>query len=184
MIAGPTHDIAMTTFQLDQCCNDKKLARDCSNEGLVSCWCFPKKLMNATDPEVLIELLKTSNPLLTFDHRMAEDHTEFIPERHPGLVVISNGRGGNPQTMTSTIARKILRKFKGLFQDWHITSVNNSIVVLFPPGVEVLHVEDGRLISDGYVEYDLEEWATQFSIALSTNSQRGAALAPPQGECS
>src|SRR5438552_3002206 len=108
----------MTTFQFDQCLNDKKLARDCTDQGLAIAWCFPKRLMHEEDPVVLSDLLGKPNPLVTFDLRMAEDHSTYIPQANPGMVAISNGRG-NPRTMTTPTARKILVQFKNQFPDWH-----------------------------------------------------------------
>jgi hypothetical protein len=101
----------MKTFQLDQCLNDKKLARECTDQGLATAWCFPRRLMDEEAPVVLGDLLGKPNPLVTFDLRMARDHGTYIPEANPGMVVISNGRG-NPRTMTTSAARKILAQFK------------------------------------------------------------------------
>ena len=109
----------MTTFQLDQCLNDKRFATDCNAQGLASAWCFPKKLVGASDPDVLNSLLQKQHPFLTLDQQIAEAHAQHIPDRNPGIIVISNVRGGNPQTMTTTLVRKVLAKFKQLFPGWY-----------------------------------------------------------------
>jgi hypothetical protein len=114
----------MIIFQFDQCFNDKKLARDCTDQGLCTAWCFPNRLRDAEDPVVLSDLLSKSNPLVTFDLDMAGDHASYIPDRNPGMIVISNGRGENPRTMTTSVARKILRDFKAIFPQWHQTEVD------------------------------------------------------------
>jgi len=168
----------MITFQFDQCLNDKKLARDCTNQGLCVAWRFPKKLINELDPVVLNDLLAKPNPLVTFDLGMAEVHTTDIPERNPGLVAISNGRQ-NPRTMTTPIARKILQKFKGLFPQWHQSLLNNSIVEISPESVEVWHVEAGRLVRDGYLLFADADWSARLLDTLQQNAQRGSALPGP-----
>jgi hypothetical protein len=169
----------MITFQFDQCFNDKKLARDCTNQGLSVAWCFPKRLIGEEDPTVLSDLLAKPNPLVTFDLRMAEDHTTYIPERNPGMVVISNGRGQNPRTMTTPIARRILQNFKGLIPQWHQSLLNNSIVEISPAGVEVWHVEAGRLVRDGYLAFTDADWSARLLDTLQQNARRGSSLPGP-----
>ena len=87
-------------FQFDQCLNDKKLAREVQRQGLAEAWCDPRRLMDEEDPVVLSDLLAKPNPLVTLDLRMARDHSNYIPEESPGMVVISNGKS-NPAIITT-----------------------------------------------------------------------------------
>jgi hypothetical protein len=170
----------MMTFQFDQCLNDKKLARDCTAQGLATAWCFPRRLMNEEDPVVLSDLLAKPNPLVTLDLRMARDHSASIPEANPGMVVIGNGRE-NPRTMTSSAARKILARFKNQFPDWHRTTFNNSIVEISPAGVEIWHVDKGQLVHDGYISVDDSDWITRFKQLIQLNAERMFSLPEPEG---
>ncbi len=170
----------MITFQFDQCLNDKKLARDCTAEGLATAWCFPRRLMDEEDPVVLGDLLAKPNPLVTLDLRMAGDHSISIPEPYPGIVAISNGRG-NPRTMTTSAARKVLVQFKKRFPDWHRTTLHNSIVEISPAGVEIWHVEKGRLVHDEYIPFDDSDWTTRFKRLIRLNAERVLLLPESDG---
>jgi hypothetical protein len=170
----------MIIFQFDQCFNDKKLARDCTAEELATAWCFPRRLMDEEDPVVLGDLLAKPNPLVTLDLRMARDHSTSIPQPHPGIVAISNGRG-NPRTMTTSAARKVLVQFKKRFPDWHRTTFDNSIVEISAAGVEIWHVDKGRLVHDEYIPFDDGDWITRFKQRIRLNAERVPPLPEPGG---
>jgi hypothetical protein len=162
----------MTTFQLDQCMNDRRLAAACNEQGLATAWRFPKRLVDALDPEVLADLLGKGNPLVTFDQRFARDHVACIPSQNPGIITISNIRGGNPKTMTTALAGQILGRFKSLFPNWHETPLRNSVIEITPAGVEVWHAQDGKLIRDGYHAFDDAGWDQALSKLLFQNAAR------------
>jgi hypothetical protein len=168
----------MMTFQFDQCLNDKRLARDCTAQGLATAWCFPRRLMDEEDPIVLGDLLGRPHPLVTLDLRMARDHSTSIPDSNPGMVVISNGRD-NPRTMTTSAARKILAQFKKQFPDWHRTTFNNSIIEISPAGIGIGHVESGRLVHDEDIPLDDMNWMTRFERVIQVNAGRAPSLPEP-----
>jgi hypothetical protein len=135
--------------------------------------------MDEEDSVVLGDLLAKPNPLVTLDLGMARDHSASIPEPHPGVVAIGNERG-NPRTMTSAAARRILDRFKNHFPDWHRTTFNNSIVEVSPAGVEIWHVDKGRLVHDEYIPFDDSDWMTRFEQLIQLNA--GRALSLPESE--
>ncbi len=96
----------MTTFQLDQCLDSKRFAHDCAAEGLCGTLRLPPSLRNAADPDLLTALMTGSHPLVTFDRALPKEHTSFISESHPGILIISNYPA--PQTMTIRIAQRVL----------------------------------------------------------------------------
>ena len=52
--------------------------------------------MDKEDPEVLGDFMQKPNPLVTTDLAMVRQHLSFIPDFHPGILTIGNGK--NPQT--------------------------------------------------------------------------------------
>jgi hypothetical protein len=160
----------MTTFQLDQCLNSKRFATDCAAEGKCGTTRLPRSLHDVQDPELLQALMATPNPLVTFDRALPRDHTPFVPDRHPGLLVVSNFPA--PQTMTIRIAQQVLRSFKAALPDWDQLVWRNSVVEITSIGVESWHVEQGRLVRDGYFSFDSPGWQTQLRDILQLNAQR------------
>ena len=77
----------MIAFQLDQCLDSKRFARDCAVEGLCQLLRLPPALRDVDDPELLPPLMVGVNPLVTFDRALPHEHTSSIPEHHPGIIV-------------------------------------------------------------------------------------------------
>lgn len=161
----------MTTFQLDQCLDSKRLVRDCAAEGRCLTLRLPRPLHDVEDPELLQTLMAAPNPLATFDRALPRDHTAFIPDRHPGLLVISNFPA--PQTLTVRIAQQVIKRFKAAFPDWDQVSWSNSVVEITTLGVEVWHVQQAHLIRDDYFSFDAADWQTRLRDLLQRNGQRG-----------
>ena len=82
----------MITFQLDECVNSKKLVQRCDEEGLCKVYRFPSFMRGAgiKDPEVFDSLLPKGKPLLTTDNALLDEHLDSIPEKHPGIIIVSN----------------------------------------------------------------------------------------------
>ena len=115
-------------------------------------------------------LMTGSHPLVTFDRALPEEHSQFIPESHPGILIVSNYPA--PQTMTVRIAQRVLSRFKIALPNWHKAVWQNSIVELTSVGVEVWHVADKQLVHDGYYSFDTSEWPTLLFTLLTQNAQR------------
>ena len=160
----------MITFQLDQCLDSKRFARDCLAEGLCRTLRLPPALHDVKDPDLLATLMTEANPLVTFDRALPREHTSSIPEYHPGIIVLSNFPA--PQTMTIRIAQQILRRFKLALPLWHQLSWNNSIVEITTIGMEVWHAQSVHLVRDAYLAFDLDDWQAKLSEALQQNAQR------------
>ena len=160
----------MTTFQLDECQNDKRFQEDCEAAELAKVYRYPRTLRGQDDSVVLNSLLQRPNPLLTKDRDMPDQHVSSIPETHPGLVVIANAPDV-PQTITMPGVRKILAQFKKEFPEWHQVPLRNSVVIeLTQIGVEVRHLESGRLIRNDYLSFDKTGWKEQLLEILNRNS--------------
>ena len=160
----------MTTFQLDQCLDSKRFAHDCAVEGLCHTRRLPPSLRNVADPELLAALMTGSHPLVTFDRALPKQHTRFIPESHPGILIASNYPA--PQTMTVRIAQRVLSRFKIAAPSWHEAVWKNSIVELTSVGVEVWHVTTKELVSDGYCSFEMPDWPAKLIALLTQNAQR------------
>lgn len=158
----------MITFQLDQCLDSKRFARDCAAEGLCRTQRLPPLLRGAKDPELLLALMAGANPLVTFDRALAHDHASSIPGEHPGIIVISNF----PAHQTIRIAQRVLSRFKTIFSDWHQVPWANSVVELTTIGVEVWQVTRGRLVRNVYLPFDSVDWQMRLSSVFQRNSQR------------
>ena len=163
----------MTTFQLDQCLDSKRFARECAAEGLCQTFRLPPTLRDADDPQLLRALMVAPNPLVTFDRALPHEHTASVPLRHPGIIVISNYPA--PQTMTVRIAQRVLGRFKAVFPQWHLVPWTNSVVEVTTIGVEVWHVDAYRLIRDAYLAFDSADWQTRLTNILHQNSQSDSA---------
>jgi hypothetical protein len=159
----------MITFQFDQCLNSKRFARDCQAEHLCETLRLPAALADAKDPDLLRTLMARENPLVTFDRALPRDHAPCIPERNPGIIVLTNFPA--PQTMTIRIAQHILKRFKLAFPQWHEVSWMNSIVEITTINVEVWHVDQAKLIRNAYLGFDSADWQTQLQDLLRLNSQ-------------
>ena len=164
----------MTAFQLDQCLDSKRFARECAAEGFCQTLRLPPALRNAEDAQLLTVLMADPNPLLTFDRTLPDEHTSSIPDQHPGIIVVTNFPA--PQTLTIQIAQRVLNRFKTFFPAWHQVSWRNSIVELTTIGIEVRHVANGRLVKDVYFSFDEADWAARLLTTLQRNSQ-GASVA-------
>jgi hypothetical protein len=162
----------MTTFQLDQCLDSKRFARDCAAEGLCQTARLPPALRDADDPEILRALMGAPCPLVTFDRALPHDHAASIPSQHPGIIVISNYPA--PQTMTVRIAQRILGRLKAAFPPWHRVAWTNSVVEVTTIGIEVWHVDGRRLARDIYLAFDSADWQSQLTRVLEQNARLGA----------
>lgn len=159
----------MIAFQLDQCLDSKRFVRNCTAEGRCQLFRLPPPLRGAEDPQLLAGVMAVANPLVTFDRSLAHEHTAHIPQNNPGIIVISNYPA--PQTLTVSIAQKVLAKFKSAFQDWHQVSWRNSVVEITSLGVEVWHVASGKLVRDAYFAFDTADWQGGLRTALHANAR-------------
>lgn len=170
----------MITFQFDQCFNDKKVIKACTDEGLAIVHRLPRELLGKPDPELLAVLMKSPNPVVTLDRALPTEHTAHIPPKNPGIVVVNYSRDV-PRTITTREAAKILRKFKERVPAWHQISVQNSIIEITEKSVEIWHIEETELVTDGYLEINVETgWTEQLTQTLRQNSARGSAA--PSGQ--
>ena len=161
----------MIAFQLDQCLDSKRFAKECHAEGLCQVQRFPSVLRNAEDPELLMTLMVQAIPLVTFDRALAHEHARFIPDNNPGIIVISNYP--SPQTLTVSIAQKVLRRFKAGFPEWHQVAWRNSVVEITDIGVQVWYVQSGKLVRNEYLAFDAPGWQERLRAVLVENSHRG-----------
>jgi hypothetical protein len=159
----------MTTFQLDQCLDSKRFARDCAAQALCHTARLPPSLRDANDPEILRALMVTPSPLVTFDRALPHEHTASIPALHPGIIVVSNYPA--PQTMTVRIAQRILARLKAALPEWHLVAWTNSVVEVTSIGIEVWHIEGHRLVRDAYLAFDWADWQIRLTSVLERNSR-------------
>jgi hypothetical protein len=161
----------MMTFQLDECLSAKKLISACHAQGQVTVRAMPRRMKGSADPQILDTVMAGSNPLLTVDAAIAEDHVAHIPDFHPGIVMVVNAPSV-PQTMTVSIARRILAAFKQSFSDWHMISLRNSVVQVSQEGVEVSQVIGGALQRSAYLPFSASDWKSQLQALLGANAGR------------
>lgn len=162
----------MTTFQLDECLNSKKLVQGCTQEGLCNVFRFPSDMKGLKDPEMLTQLLPKGNPLVTTDIALLDEHLDSIPKYHPGIIIIANSESV-PQTLTIKKVQAILRKLKTKWSQWYQVSWQNSIVCLTQDSVKILHLEDNHLKEDGYFTYQAPDWEENILLqVLYRNANR------------
>ena len=76
------------------------------------------------------------------------------------------------RTLTVSIAQKVLRRFKAGFAEWHRVAWRNSVVEVTSIGVQVWHVESGKLVRNEYLAFDPPGWQERLIAALEENSRR------------
>ena len=169
----------MNTFQFDQCFNDKKVIKACTDEGLANALRLPRDLHDKSDPELLGTLMKSANPLVTLDRALPAEHAASIPSANPGIVVVNYSRDV-PRTITTREAARILRQFKDRLSNWNELSLQNSILEITEKSVEIWHIEASIRVHDGYLEFDNDnKWIDSFLLLLKQNARgRGE---PPLG---
>ena len=76
--------------------------------------------------------------------------TESVPYRFPGVPpgyeYLPDCLG--QRALTVSIAQKVLRRFKAGFPEWHQVAWRNSVVEITSIGVQVWHVQGGKLVRD------------------------------------
>jgi hypothetical protein len=165
----------MIEFQLDECISDPAFAEKCRAMAKekysveVSVLLLPRRLKGRDDDDVLEEVMLLPSPMITKDRRLVYDHTEHIPEKNPGIIVISSAPGMN-RTMTVAYAGRILSEFKRMCPDWHSLPVRNSILEINQIGVLVSHVIGGVVRKDEYLTFDDPTWIGSFVDLLIQNS--------------
>jgi|SRR5579862_4199794 len=167
----------MTTFQVDQNLHDRDFAAECEAGGSAKVWLFPKNLRHEPDEKILPILMARSNPLVTMDRDIAQDHPKSIPNKNPGIVVVGFAKG-NAKSITIKNVKTILAQFKRLFPRWANTNLDGSILEITPESVEVWHVHDNTVIEDVYLPFSADKWTDQLMEVLDTNSRRSNKAIP------
>jgi len=121
--------------------------------------------------------MKAPAALVTLDRRLPREHTAYIPEANPGIVVVTNYPKKYP-TMTSAIATRILGNLKASLPTWSDAPLNNSILEITAEGVEVCHVHDRRLVRDGYFSFTDPDCQGKLQEKLRENADRGPRMIP------
>jgi hypothetical protein len=153
--------------------DSKRLARQCTAEGLVTFRRFPRKLKHKKDPEMLGKILVGDCTLLTTDHEIHWENSAHIPDEHPGILIIASSA---PWTITDRDIERILRKFKSVFPNWHSISIQNLVVKLTEEDIEIWKVLGGRVVSFGRVEFTRDGWQDKFQDWLSRNARGKQAI--------
>lgn len=162
----------MKTFQLDECLNDPKFARECEessgaeNTSPIVVRRLPNRLKRQEDDVVLRELLLQDGTLLTKDRAMPRRWTQHIPDNHPGIVIIATVQ---PATITIKIVKKILGSFKQRFPRWSELSFQNAILEITEIGIEISHKSGETLARKCYVDFEVPGWDSQLTGALGTS---------------
>ncbi len=169
----------MTTFQLDECLNDRTFADRCNAEavGETQTFRYPRRLKGEDDPAVLADLLPRGNPLVTTDRAMPEQHGEHIRIPHPGIVIVCHSPD-EPRTITASRAAAILARVKSSVPDWHRLPLANSIVFLTEVDVEVCCVQSGSLVHGRHLSYTDPNWPADLTADLAMNAARSSVSAP------
>jgi hypothetical protein len=109
----------MRGFQQDECLNGKAFRAACNSQKLCQVHKFPTNLHGTKDPVLLPILLAGASPLLTVDRRIVDDNIQYIPNTHPGIIIIKTVN--TKKSLTTSIASSIVQKFKAIYPAWHDT---------------------------------------------------------------
>ena len=156
----------MKSFQLDECANDKSIARDCNNQGLAKVELQPKDKKGMKDWEWAPSVLNHGLALVTGDKNIIEDSEGNIPDHHPGIIIFRNS--DRIPTWGSKQIREILSKFKIAFEDWH-EEWSNSVIYLSKNDIEVGHISNGQFVRDKFLLWSDADWQDEFRQAIQSN---------------
>jgi len=128
----------VTTFQLDQCLDDKDLARACNAEGKCTVKRYPERLRGQSDKVMLPAVFSQDTTLVTIDRTIIEDNESSIVAPNPCIIVI---RTKKPRPfMTASLARRIMDRFKTNVPSWPdidwsmvYIEINNEDEILVSP---------------------------------------------------
>ncbi|HUY35558.1 MAG TPA: hypothetical protein VMV69_22635 [Pirellulales bacterium] len=167
----------MKAVQLDKNTNDRRLAQRCNQEGLVSCFRLPRRLAEADDDALLASCIETGRLLLTFDRRIAEDHTTALAAGFPGVMILALEDTAR-HTITTKSAATLLATFKTEFPRWHDVPWLNSVVELQARFVSVWRVEKGALLRTGLIAREHVGWQEALLRLMESNAFDHGAGAP------
>jgi hypothetical protein len=160
----------MSNFVLDECAYSRRLRAQCEQEGLATVKRLPRALAGSKDPELLPEVVRAGDTLLTYDREIAEQNASLLSLGHAGIVVVRSASIRSP--LTDALARQILRKFKQIMPGWHSANVTNSVIEITQESVQLWHAEGGKLEQDGYLRFDRADLQEALLDVLKTNSSR------------
>ena len=160
----------MKIVQLDQEIDARHLVRACENEGKVTAYRLPTELKNKEDPDVLGALIPKGNPILSADWDFAHDWPAFIPNLHPGILIV--GQDDDDPYFDTHVGQRIVFDFKQSFPLWNVLAWDNSIVHIQPSYVTVWHCEDHRLVRDEMISRADDDWQERLEAHLAANARR------------
>ena len=166
----------MKTFQLDENISDKELAKSCNEQGLARAKLQRQKDKGRKDTDWVPVVLARGDTLVTADRSVIEDCKGYVPEKHPGIVILENDES-ILHTFRSRDAKKILAIIKSVMPNWH-NDWCNSVVRLSQQRVIVGHIEEGQFVSDGYLSLLDPDWRDQFERIIQFNNSRSAKQLP------
>jgi len=162
----------MTVFQLDECCSAKKHRTACNKEGLSKVNKFPSGHRSLKDPQMLEIYMKKTSVFVTTDSRLKDQHTDCIPNEHPGILIVAQSNT-NFGTLTVDRAFNIIAGFKKSFPDWYNVVWRNSIVKITDECIEAGRKVGDEIKIEFFRELRLVGWQDEFKLYLSTNADSG-----------
>lgn len=161
----------MTVFQFDECSSCNSFIRRCNKEGLAIARKFKDKHRSKgiKDPQMLKMYLALGGVLVTFDNDMIDDHTQHIPEKSPGIIIIEHSPD-MPYTLTQKSVEKIIKAFKEKFPNWHVVQWANSIVRITEKSVAVCQKTSTEVRYNCWIELSDTECEKQVTEHLSKNA--------------
>ena len=106
----------MTTFQLDECLDDKRLARACNAAAKRTVHRCPPDLKGTPDHEMLPVVFSRNTTLVTIDRTIVDDSRAAVVSPNPGIIIIQKKKPHPP--MTSARALEIIERFKENIPSW------------------------------------------------------------------
>lgn len=100
--------------------------------------------MGAADPEMLQHVLMGEKPLVTLDRWLPYHHIDWIPEIHPGIVIIFDD--ATPSAMTAKRAEDIIEVFKTKVRNLDDVPWRNHIFEICMNSFRISIVEKRRLV--------------------------------------
>ena len=163
----------MTSFVFDECFNDKRVIAVCNSQGLCQANRYPKTLIGKKDYDMLPVVLSGSDPLVTIDYDMLDEHAAFVPAKNAGVIIVRYVV--IKKLMKTKDAAVMLSNFKSKFKDWDKQNWQGIRLEITEEGVIISRVFDkasGPTTSIHYDDVDFEAKIMRSFGEISTASMK------------
>lgn len=155
----------MTAFVFDECFNDKRVIANCNAQGLCTARRYPKTMLGQKDPQMLPNILAGSEPLVTIDYDILDDHCSSVPATNPGVIIVKFVI--IKKLMTTSDAARLLSDFKARYPNWSKRDWAGLCLEITEEGAAVSHSYNKPASARLNVLYTSNDFEAELEHAIS-----------------